>query len=457
MTRIHIIYYLTLKALIRQGLKTFYRKWDIHGYDENVPKNTPIIFAGNHQNAFIDPLNIVCSTKKERRPSFLTRSDVFVNKIKHILFSFRMLPIYRQRDGVDTLQKNEEIFQICVDRLANKEAIIIFPEGNHDDKKRIRPIKKGAARIAFQAEDQNDHQLGIHIVPVGVNYSAYRNFRGDVLVNYGKPIVVSDYYELYQENSQRALVKITQDIRQGMKDTVIDISSREDYDVIERLFESFGKDNAVELGLNPKKFHDVFVAEKDLIQKIEADFKEDSPAIEEVRTQTRLYKDGLKKLKMRDHVIARPPKSRFVLLLGAIALILGLPVHLYGVLHNYIPYKIADRMALKFFKDDHFHSSIRFGVGFFLFPIYYLLLFLIAWGITDILTATVYLVSLPLSGNFAMFYSTQVKKWYARWKYLNLLNAGDTLLSSVIAAREKMSHYVSGIIKGKPEPEKVQK
>ena len=67
-----------------------------------------------------------------------------------------MLPIYRQRDGVDTIKMNEKTFDKCFDILANKGNLIIFPEGNHNYQKTLRPFKKGIARIALGAAEKYD-------------------------------------------------------------------------------------------------------------------------------------------------------------------------------------------------------------------------------------------------------------------------------------------------------------
>ena len=41
----------------------------------------------------------------------------------------------------------EKTFDTCFDILKNKGNVIIFPEGNHNYKKSLRPLKKGVSRI----------------------------------------------------------------------------------------------------------------------------------------------------------------------------------------------------------------------------------------------------------------------------------------------------------------------
>lgn len=58
-----------------------------------------------------------------------------------------MIPVYRIRDGVNTIQKNHEIFEQCYEYLKKEKAIEIFAEGEHHLERRIIPLKKGFARI----------------------------------------------------------------------------------------------------------------------------------------------------------------------------------------------------------------------------------------------------------------------------------------------------------------------
>ena len=92
--------------------------------------------------------------------------------------------------------------------LQDRERLVLYPEGSHLGEHRLRSMKKGIARIAFQAEKQNDFKLGLKIVPTGVDYSHYVNFRSNLLINYGKPIEVARYKELYEQNEQKAMTQL---------------------------------------------------------------------------------------------------------------------------------------------------------------------------------------------------------------------------------------------------------
>ena len=117
----------------------------------------------NHQGSFMDPLFIA----SQRKPIvfFMTRSDVFNKFSRPFLWAAHMLPIYRQRDGVDTKVKNAKIFEKTNVVLNGNRNILIFGEGFTDDRiqRRLHPIKKGPARIGFSALEYTNWNKEIYL------------------------------------------------------------------------------------------------------------------------------------------------------------------------------------------------------------------------------------------------------------------------------------------------------
>jgi BASS family bile acid:Na+ symporter len=185
-TTLKIFFYDMLKGLIRLSLLCYYSEVRLEGV-ENIPQNKPVLLLPNHQNGLLDPL-ILAAFIPNYRPYFLTRSDVFRKPLLRKLFSFfRMLPIYRMRDGRNTLGKNQAIFDTCVRLLENGETVLLFPEANHHIGRSVRPLSKGFTRIVFQALDEHD-AMNLELVPVGINYQRAQGFPDKVLFTFGKPI-----------------------------------------------------------------------------------------------------------------------------------------------------------------------------------------------------------------------------------------------------------------------------
>ena len=118
----------------------------------------------------MDPLALIFTSKGQ--PIFLTRASAFKNKfIARILYTLKMLPVFRPRDGWDTLKHNDDTFAKTMDVIKSKNGLGIMPEGNHAGYRRLRQLKKGVCRIAFMTEESESFGLDIQIVPVAVEYS----------------------------------------------------------------------------------------------------------------------------------------------------------------------------------------------------------------------------------------------------------------------------------------------
>ncbi len=181
-----------LKFWIKYSLYFYYGKIELQG-KEKIPADRPVLFLPNHQNALLDVLLIAVSC--DRRPYFLTRSDVFTNPWLNRFFSYlQMMPVYRIRDGRDTIRQNEVIFARCARLLAQGEAIVIFPEANHNLKRRVRPLSNGFIRILFMAQNLSP-DLELYMLPVGFNYKRATEFPDQVAVHYGDALSLRKLFD----------------------------------------------------------------------------------------------------------------------------------------------------------------------------------------------------------------------------------------------------------------------
>ncbi|MFS4416727.1 lysophospholipid acyltransferase family protein [Maribacter sp. 2307ULW6-5] len=188
------MWYGLLKIIFKFALHGYHRHIGVYGL-ENVPTDKPVLFLPNHQSALLDVLLVVVDCN--RKPYFLTRADVFGKPLLNAFFKFlRMIPIYRIRDGRDKLAKNDAIFDICAEVLGRGEAIAMFPEANHNLRRRVRPLSKGFTRVLFRTLERYP-DLDLQIVPVGLNYKHAETFPDEVAIYYGKPISVAKYYDAH--------------------------------------------------------------------------------------------------------------------------------------------------------------------------------------------------------------------------------------------------------------------
>jgi len=218
--------YNIVKLWLRTGLFFYYTKMKVVGRG-NIPKNKPIMLLANHQNALMDPLMIAmnCGVK----PFFLARSDLFKNPfVSKFLHYLQMIPIYRFRDGINTLKNNPAIFKKCGDLLVQGETVMLFPEGNHGILRRVRwPMRKGFVRMIFCALEK-DPNLDIRILPVGLNYLEAEGFPDSVSMYIGKDFAVQDYYDL--NDLTQSEIKLKNEIYKRLKVLTTHIPDEETYD-----------------------------------------------------------------------------------------------------------------------------------------------------------------------------------------------------------------------------------
>ena len=166
----------------------FYCRKLIVNNKEAFKLNGPLLIAANHPNSFLDA--IILDTLFEQPIYSLTRGDVFKSKLAaKILTSLKMLPVYRLREGAENLEHNYTTFTACRKIFENKGIVLIFSEGGCINEWKLRPLKKGTARLALSAWEEG---IPLTVLPLGINYSSFRKFGKNIILNFGEPIIASD-------------------------------------------------------------------------------------------------------------------------------------------------------------------------------------------------------------------------------------------------------------------------
>ncbi len=419
--------YWALKNLwAKHTYRLYYKKIELRGTNK-IKRGDAVIIAPNHQNALMDAMAIV--TLLPFQTIFLARADIFKSKfIASILTILKILPIYRKRDGISSLGKNEEIFDQSSFILKNRyNPMCMFPEGNHGDKRRLRPLVKGIFRIAFQSQAEHGTNPYLKLIPTGIDYSHYQKFQQTLLIQFGDPIQVSDYWEEYQENQAKAINSLRNRLADEMRKVMIDIKSEEYYDTIMGLrpfyrYKLLPKDN------NPRhKLSEKFKADKLLIKKIEDYIEIDEPKVRQLDTLFKEYTALRDKLKLRDWVFRKEKYSvtgNIMLLLSGIVL---LPVLFAGFLGNWPHYIFPPRFSKKI-KDTQFQSTATWGMGIVIQALYYIILLVLGIVFLPVWWLSVPLILLlPFTGILAFRIRTLLVKTTARIRYTLMRKKSEEL------------------------------
>jgi 1-acyl-sn-glycerol-3-phosphate acyltransferase len=209
----------SVRAYIKIGLFFYFKEIKVVGL-KNIPKDKPVLFLSNHQNALLDALLI--ATKNGRFSYFLTRASVFKNPIvSKLLKSLNMLPVYRIRDGWSTITNNNSIFNLCSTLLHQNETIVIFPEGNHNLNRTVRTLSKGFTRIVFDTLEKYP-DIDLQLIPVGLNFINAEKFADSAAMYFGNPIKAKDYIF---EDRNKSIVKLKEDIHKNIRQLTTNISN----------------------------------------------------------------------------------------------------------------------------------------------------------------------------------------------------------------------------------------
>ena len=458
-TKIHKpnIFYKLLKAYQLLVFHLFYGKVEVIGR-ENIPYSSPIIFTPNHQNALMDAL-IVLDTAGIN-PVFMARADIFKKKILNKILTFlKMLPVYRQRDGVDELSKNDKTFLTCLDILRDCYSVCLMPEGNHGDKRRLRTLVKGTFRIAFRAQEEFGHLSPIKIVPVGIDFEHYYKIQQNLLVVYGKPIEVAEYMQDYTENPAKTMNAIKDKLAEELRKLIIHIENVDHYDMFQDLRSIYNSRMRRRMGISGRSGYDRFRADKQMISILDQEFIVQQDAMVILSGKVSEYMKGLRTLHLRNWVIDRKGYSITGIIFRTLALIIGFPVFVFGAVSNLIPYIIPVK-ATRNVKDTQFISSFKFGVALVVFLLYYILVGVIS----GLLTGPAWfpwalMFSMVISGYIALFYSFLFKKLYAalRFRFFNfkrdkrikaILDLHEEIVSELNTITEK---YMKSVMKDQKE------
>ena len=306
-------WYAGVRRFVSWGLQNYFSEIKVHG-ENHVPATGAVLFTVNHQNAFLDALLI--ATTNKRFTHFLVRADVFkFSWARRFFRTLNMLPIYRWRDGRQGLANNQEIFERCRHILADDHALMVFPEANHHQYRRLLPLSKGFTRITRSLDT-------VKIVPVGLNYTHHRKLGGSVSINYGLPITPPADTDKRSYES-----KLVAAVSEAMQRLITHIPAGDQYQILE-----------------------------DHLNQDRWQYLQPDTCNQWIKQHAHQHLDPPK-----------PQKQKGIWRMGMIAI---------SNILNFLPLLI-NHFLLKKIGDAVFTSSIKVVAGLFMFPLYYLMLLIV--------------------------------------------------------------------------------
>ena len=433
-----------LKLIATTSVRTFFRRISPQNVDR-IPAKGPVVFVCNHPNTMIDPLLVGISCK--RKLFFFAKSTLFKGKLASwLLPKLQLIPVYRKQDDPSQTGKNTDTFSMGYKILEQNRAFLIFPEGISDGERRLNKIKTGAARIGFGAMVNNNWDLDVTIVPVGLSYSNVIKFKSNVIVRYGNPIHLNEYKEKYQSDEIETVREITGQIETALSKLTTYINVLESEEIVNALELIYKKELMQDLGLDTKNKSDEFSATKGLVRGVEWYFKNKPAKVEEFKRMLQSYQEKLDLLKLKDEFLNPTTKSitlidRFIMLLY---IILGFPLFIYGLINNFIPYKVPRWLTRKLKRTKSEIASTKLLAGIVMFLVYYgIEIFLFYYLVDNNIYTILYALSLVPSGNFALSYLFYVRRYRQHLRFFTIFYKKRDIMYQIIEQRRALIEYIN--------------
>ena len=389
------MFYTPLKYLARIALGINFKKIQFSNL-EKLPMDKPVLLVTNHPTAFIEPC--IFGSYLDRPVNFIVRGDLFRKPLYgKLMRDLHMIPIYRASEGYDNLKNNYGTFEYCYDLLKDNQLIQILAEASTQQVKRLRPLKKGTARMAFGALEKYGRDQDIKLVPCGINYTAADEFRSDVMIAFGDAISIQDYLTEYDENSNKAIRTLTNTLEEEMKKLIIHVED-DQADTYEQLFEMDRNNNLQPIfPIYDEKGATRFQREFDIADQLN---QSNSAQFDNISKEVLAYKNECSSHGITDFGIRRPDFGDWS---NILILALGFVPFLVGRIGCYLPIYLCHLLGIKNVKQLEFVASVKLagGIGFSLiyyFTLIALAFFLAPWSVLMIV------LLLPVLGYFSILY-----------------------------------------------------
>jgi len=396
-------FYKFARLVVRLFLTIFYPNTRITNKQYLDFKN-PTIIVSNHPNTLLDPLNTV--SRIGPHSFFLINASLIKSAIGNWFFTtFYCIPIERAKDRGGRKISNADSFAKCDEHLSKGGCLYIAPQGYSQIKRRIDEIKTGTARIALSAESSSNWELGLEILPFGLNYQSPRFYRTDLLINTGEPLQVANYRAAYNSDPFKAVKALTHDLQVAMELLLPDTKSDEE-DVFVKQLEDIQQ---TEL---PLKMEPAFRRSKKMIQRLHST---NSDFYDKIKNATEDYRIVLDSQNIDDKTVinAISSKNSLFYLKNMGFLILSFPIFLYGAVNHLLLAGIPAILPKIMNIYPGYDSNIKTLTGMILWPILYWLQGKFIYNLTgDWLITILYFLTLYPLGVFAWKYKEKAKNFF---------------------------------------------
>ncbi len=379
-------------------IRLYYPGMEVEGR-ERANHPGPTLLCGNHPNTLIDPL--IAGIHLDYQTYFLANASMWMNPVMAFAIDPFCIPVARPQDrekgatkGVDT----DEIFNRTFRGLENGSVVYIAPEGASELERKLRRLKGGAASMALEAEKRNDWKLGLSVQPVGANYESPTTCFSRAFVRYGEPIDILPFREQYETSPMRAIRALTNELTASMQGLLIQTKNKAEEHLLRPIERAIQNERPLTVSKHHYRTQDILAALREMPE-------EEREALRETATT---YDQLLRKNGQLDIEFSNHPERKL-----HAGTILALPFFLYGLLNHGLWLILINAIWKALGIDRGYKATFQTLGSWFVMPITYLIQVLIFNWVWPAGWGWLYLLSLPVSGLFALKYWTTYRAFWA--------------------------------------------
>ena len=383
---------------------------------ERVPLSGPVVVAANHHQGLMDGVLLTAALPRRLRPiakAPLLRYPV-IGQIARLAGA---IPVHRRQDSGGSAADNQAMFGAAQGALGQGEAILIFPEGVSQPEPALMPLRTGAARLVLGA-DRELRRLAATtllppttLLPVGLLFHKPGTFRvGTALVLVGEPVLTSDLEATGSGGTgDNAVRQLTERLGEALQRLIVVARDRHTLELVHAA-EAIWREEMPGSAREPQDR----AAWRQRAARADQYLAAAQPArLTALRGRVERYTKDLELAGLTDRDLSEGYRPAAVLRYAfreGLALALGLPLALWGVLNHIAPYQ-ATRLAVRAIKPEpDVLATYKVVVGLVLFPFCWALEGSTAWRLGGGWLLGAFLVSLLPTGFFALSWTERLDR-----------------------------------------------
>jgi ABC-type multidrug transport system fused ATPase/permease subunit len=202
---------------------------------------------------------------------------------------------------------------------------------------------------------------------------------------------VAEFQSVYEENETKAQKQFTEKIQGAISAEMINIEWHSEYEFLEQV-RALLKPYAMKwANSNNSSVH----AENEVVNVIGDQLQKDGEKMALLKKKLKNYFEEIKKSKLSADFLAVKP-TILGLLFKTIGVVIGGPFWVLAKILNALPEYIIEKKIIAPIKDLTWHISLRTGASMFVYPIYYLIVFVILGISTNWLLAGIIVSTFPI-------------------------------------------------------------